>query len=70
MCESYGVHVTSRDNKSLLSEKLFEAIKSNSGIPNITSVDNRQYTIAENVESSDGGIRIRLHFRGKFYKFQ
>ena len=67
ICEGYGVRVNSRDNKSILSEKLFEAITSNSCIPNISCVDDRQYTIAENIESNDGGIRIRLQFRGKIY---
>ena len=42
ICEGYGVRVNSRDNKSILSEKLFEAITSNSCIPNISCVDDRR----------------------------
>ena len=68
LCEAYDVNVTSRDNKTVLSEKLVEAIKLNSSIPHIFPVDDRQYMITENIEDN-GSIRIRLRLGGKLNNF-
>ena len=59
LCKAYGVDKTSRCNKKVLSKRLVDTIKSKSHVIDIFHIDDRQYTVTENV-SSDGHIRLRI----------
>ncbi|CAB4018728.1 ATP-dependent DNA helicase PIF1 [Paramuricea clavata] len=59
LCEAYGVRVTNRSNKTVLSNKLMEAITTHACIPFIYPVNDRQYTVVQSSEV-DGQFRIRL----------
>ena len=59
LCKAYNVQVPSRSNKLAMARKLAEAVKSNSHIPFISPVDDRQYRVAKNFDSH-GHIRIFL----------
>ena len=59
LCEAYGVRVTTRRNKTILSNKLIEAITTHTFIPFIYPVNDRQYTVVESFEV-DGQFKICL----------
>ena len=67
LCEAYEVHFRRSEIKKVLATKLFEGIRSNTTMPFIASVNDRQFRFVETVtDESVGSVRIRFRLSGKY----